>query len=149
MKITPQQIREIADNLDFGLRCFIHLKTGEIETVPDFFDERGMGYDPEPWQEAMDKIEEHGDDYFEFEKMTTHESFDIMTDFAEQVEDEKLQERLYRALNRAKPFRNFRWEIDNAGEYREKWFEFKNKKLIEFVNEQIKTSLARQLGREE
>ena len=29
MQITEEKIREIAGNLDVGLRCFYHLKTGE------------------------------------------------------------------------------------------------------------------------
>ncbi len=137
MQITEEKIREIAENLDVGLRCFYHLKTGEIETTPDFDRNDWFDYDTELWQEILDKLDENRGDYFEFEKMTSHESFEVMADFAETVDNKKLQDRLYRALNKSKPFRNFKWEIDNSGEYRQKWFDFKNQRLIEFVKNQI------------
>ncbi len=137
MKLTEEIIREISENLDLGMRCFYHLKTGEIETIPDFTRADWFGCDTEPWQETLDKIDENWGSYFEFEKMTSHESFEIMADFAKTVDNQKLQEKLYMALNKSKPFRNFKWEIDDSGAYRQKWFDFKNQRLIEFVKTQI------------
>jgi hypothetical protein len=137
MKLSEEQIREIAENLDMGMRCFCHLKTGEIETTPDFNQSDWFGLDTEPWQETLDKLDENWGDYFEFEKMTSHESFEIMADFAETVDNHYLQDRLINALNKPKPFRNFKWEIDNSDEYRQKWFDFKNQRIIEFVKTQI------------
>ena len=62
-----------------------------------------------------------------------------MADFAEVVEDINLQKKLINALNRPKPFRNFMWNIDNSGDYRQKWFQFKNKRYIQWVTEQIES----------
>ena len=137
MTLTEEQIKEIAENLDMGMRCFYHLKTGEIEATPDFFEGDWIGQDTGPWQETLDKLDENWGDYFEFEKMTSHESFEIMADFAETLDNHKLQDRLFKALNKSKPFRNFKWEIDNSGEYRQKWFDYKNQRVIEFVKTQI------------
>ena len=81
---------------------------------------------------------EPGDDYFEFEGFESHESFQIMVDFAESVDDQKLQNRLIYALNKSKPFSNFKWQVDNSGEYRQQWFDFKKMRYIEWVKEQIK-----------
>jgi hypothetical protein len=44
---------------------------------------------------------------------------------------------LFTALSKKHPFRNFRNIIDNSGEYRQVWFEFKEKKYIEYVKRQI------------
>ncbi|ERM82236.1 hypothetical protein P872_18815 [Rhodonellum psychrophilum GCM71 = DSM 17998] len=137
MKLPEEQIKEIAENLDLGMRCFYHLKTGEIEATPDFLEGEWIGQDTEPWQETLDKLDGNWGDYFEFEKMTAHERFGMMTDFSETVEDPNLQDRLFKALNKSKPFRNFKSEIDNSGEYRQKWFAYKNQRLIEFVKYQI------------
>ncbi|WMJ73748.1 UPF0158 family protein [Cytophagaceae bacterium ABcell3] len=137
MKLSEIQIQEIAGDLNMGMRCLYHLKTGEIEAIPDFDDSSWYGCDMELWQEKMDKVEENWGYYFEFEKMTSHESFEIMADFVETVENQDLQERLFNALNKPKPFRNFKWEIDNSGQYRQKWFEFKDQRWIEFVKSQI------------
>ncbi|MGY6743468.1 MAG: hypothetical protein ACXIUQ_12090 [Cecembia sp.] len=36
MQLSDDQIREIAGNMDVGMRSFYHLKTGKIEAIPDF-----------------------------------------------------------------------------------------------------------------
>lgn len=135
MKPTEKQIEEIADNLDSGMRCFYNLKTGELKTLlnPD----KWIGADFEPWEDDSLEIDENSVDYFEFESYDTHDSFKIMADFAECIDDLKLQDRLINALNRPKPFRNFKWQIDNSGVFRQQWFDFKKLRYIQFVIEQI------------
>lgn len=135
MKLTEKQIEEIADNLDCGMRCFYNLKTGEIKTLLNF--DNWMGADEEPWEEESKEIDENWDDYFEFEGFETHESFRIMADFAERIDNPKLQDQLINALNRPKPFRNFKLQIDNSGEYRQQWFDYKKMRFVQWVKEQI------------
>jgi hypothetical protein len=135
MKLTEEQIKEIAENLDCGLRCYYNKLTGEIKTVIDF--DSWEGAEEEPWEEDLKEIEEHWDDYFQFEGVNSHQSFEVMEDFIETLDDTQLQNRLINALNKSKPFRNFKWEVDNSGEYREKWFAYKKKRLIAWVEEQI------------
>lgn len=135
MKLTDKQIEEIAENLDCGMRCFYNLKTGEIKTILNF--DSWMGADEEPWEEELNEIEENWVDYFEFDQFESHESFQIMVDFAENVNDIRLQNNLINALNRRKPFQNFKWQIDNSGEYRQLWFDFKKMRYIQWVKEQI------------
>jgi hypothetical protein len=135
MKLTEKQIEEIADNLDCEMRCFYNFKTGEIKTLLNF--DSWIGADEEPWEEEAKEIDENWDDYFEFTGFETHESFRIMADFAERIDDQKLQDQLINALNRPKPFRNFKWEIDNSGEYRQQWFDYKKMRYIQLVKEQI------------
>ena len=57
-------------------------------------------------------------------------------DFAESIDNTRLQDRLINALNKSKPFQNFKRQIDNSGEYRQFWFDFKKKRYIEWVKEQ-------------
>jgi len=135
MKPTEKQIEEIADTLDSGMRCFYNLKSGEIKAVLNF--DSWIGSDKEPWEEELMEIDENRDDYFEFEGFESHESFQIMADFAESVEDKRLQNKLINALNRPKPFQNFKWQIDNSGEYRQQWFDFKNMRYIQWIKKQI------------
>ena len=135
IKLTEQQIKEIAEYLDAGMVCHYNLKTGKIIYVPNF---NNMLYaEEEDWREELDELDENWLDYFTFDPMTSRESFLVMADFIDTVDDRNLQERLVNALNRRKPFRNFKWEIDNSGEYRQKWFEYKEKRYIEAVKKQI------------
>ncbi len=61
-----------------------------------------------------------------------------MAAFVEQLDDNPaLQSQLIAALNKRKPFREFKWVIDNSGIYREKWFEFKHEKIKAWVVEKF------------
>lgn len=135
MKLTEKQIEEIADNLDSGMRCFYNLKTGEIKTILNF--DSWIEADEEPWEEESKEIDENLGDYFEFEGFESRDSFRIMADFAESIEDSRLQNKLINALNRPKPFQNFKWQIDNSGAYRQQWFDFKKMRYFEWIKEQI------------
>ena len=35
IKLTEEQISDIAQDLEAGLKCFIHKVTGEVKTLPD------------------------------------------------------------------------------------------------------------------
>lgn len=135
MKLTEKQIEEIADNLDCGMRCFYSLKTGEIKTLLNF--DSWIGADEEPWEEESMEIDDNWGDYLEFQGFESHESFKIMADFTESVDNIGLQNKLITGLNRPKPFQNFKWQIDNSGEYRQQWFDFKKMRYIQWIKEQI------------
>ena len=135
MKLTEKQIEEIADNLDCGMSCFYNLKTGELKTVLNF--DSWIGADEEPWMEEYKEIDDNRADYFEFEGLESHDSFKIMVDFTEGVDDTRLRNNLIDALNRPKPFQNFKWQIDNSGVYRQQWFDFKKLRYIQWIKEQI------------
>ena len=135
MKLSVEQIREIADNLDAGLKCFYNLKTGEIKTLLNF--DNWAGADMEPWKEEVMEIEENWNDYFEFKGFESHESFEIMADFADNIDNESLRQELFIALNRSKPFQNFKRIIDYSGKYRQRWFDYKEMRYIQWVEKQI------------
>jgi len=135
LKLSPKQIKEIADLLDAGMVCYFNKRTQEIKEIINFNSHEYA--EPNDWQEIIDEIDEHYDDYFKFEGMSSHESFTIMEEFINEVGNEDLKNRLVWALSRNHPFRNFKDEIDYNGEYRDKWFEFKLEKYIEFVEHQI------------
>ena len=134
INLTKDQIKEIAEQLDCGNRCYINKETGDIKTTPDF----DNGYaDEELWADVLEELEENWDKYIQIEKMESHESFDLMADFADSVDSRELRDSLINALNKKHPFRNFKWIVDNSGPYRQKWFDFKNQRLIEWVKDQL------------
>jgi hypothetical protein len=134
VKITKDQIKEIAEQLDCGNRCYINKETGEIKATPDF----DNGYaDEELLADVLKEFEENWERYIQIEKMESHESFDLMADFADSVDSKEFRDSLIQALNKKHPFRNFKWVVDNSGPYRQKWFDFKNQRLIEWVKDQL------------
>lgn len=131
--MTAEQIIELADNLDSGLRCFVHRQEKKIVTVLDI-DEHADNF--KYWNKVLRQVSDP-DQYVEIEKMDANESFRLMTNFIETVEDLPQKNRFEEALIKPKPFRNFKFEIDQSGPLRQKWFDFKKQHLIEWVKRQI------------
>jgi hypothetical protein len=135
-KFEHKDIREITQLLDTGFRCFYHRETGDLLSFPDEF--KHIGMDTEPWTEEMEKFEADPFSYKEVEPIRSQDSFSIMADFAEQMTgNNRLQIRLIDALNRKHPFRNFKFIIDNSGDYRQQWFAYRDSRLMEFVRERL------------
>lgn len=86
--------------------------------------------DTSAWKKELTQLRKNFTSYREIYAMDSSDSFKVMADFAEQVTDKKLQEKLANALNRKHPFREFKFVIDNAGEYRQSWFNFKDKGIL-------------------
>jgi len=133
VKITKEQISEIAELLDCGMICFYHRPTGTIESHPD---PNSPFFDPEPWQDTIDRIENDWGNYDRFEKMDSTQGFQLMEDFAYSLTDEKFRDTIIEQLSRRRPFRNFKNLIDSS-DYRQSWFEFKKNAYIDFVKKQI------------
>jgi len=138
IRITKEQIKEIADQLDCRMKCYIDKETGIIKSVPDF--DILQTSDTEPWDDVLNELDENWGNYLEIERMESHESFDIMVEFAEDVDSKELHDDLINALNRKHPFQNFKWVIDNSGPYRQKWFDFKTQSLKDWVIAQLESS---------
>jgi len=138
MEITQEQIKEIAEFLDIGMRCFYNKISGKILTCPDF--NRNYDADQEIWAEIIEEIDNNYMDLVEFLAMESYDSFGVMEDFTETIDDVGLRSKLIYALSHRKPFQNFKWHIDNSGNYRQMWFDFKNERYIEWVKDQIEVN---------
>jgi len=134
MNLTDEQIKSIED-LDIGMKVYVHIETNEIKTIIDL--DQHYDADTEAWEEDINEIEENFDKYFHFDRMDSKESFQIMKDFIETVKDYDLKNKLESSLNRSKPFKNFKYIIDDENYYRQQWFKFKDARYIEFVKEQL------------
>jgi hypothetical protein len=134
--LTNNIIKEIAEQLDCGFRAFIHKTSGEAVFIPDEINYPDI--EMEAWESEIELLKENYSDYHEIEKWTSNESFLIMADFAKQLtENSEFQHRLINALNNRKPFRNFKFIIENSWEYREQWFAFRNEKQQEYVEKKL------------
>ena len=133
---NKDQIKEISEQLDCGFRAFFHKQTGELIFVPDT--DRYDDMDMSSWQDDLKRLKKNASDFREIYAMDTNDSFRVMADFAEQLNDAGLQNKLLTALNNRKPFREFKYVIDNSGEHRQGWFDFKNSRYLEWTENQIK-----------
>jgi hypothetical protein len=131
MRLTDEQIREIAEELDCGFRCFWNRQSNELLFVPDL--DKNPEMENEVYDEDFEKLDNNFFDYNEIKPMESSDTFEMMEEFTELVDNSELKNKLATALARKKPFREFKFIIDNSGIDREKWFDFKNKKLKEWV----------------
>lgn len=135
MEVTKKQIQEITDNVEMGYACFLHKKTGEIESYPDNLD---LMHDEEnPFQETIDKVEDDFENYIEFGPMPSREAYQVMLDFKDTVNDERMLGKIELALEWKKPFSNFKNLIETS-EYRQAWFDFKRAENEKWVLKQLK-----------
>jgi hypothetical protein len=134
MKITKRQIHEISQELQSGLKIFINRKSYEIKSI---LDPNEIYSDSEIWEEELKKIENEWIDYSVISKMESREAFQIMEDFIDVIKDERLKEDIIKILNRKSPFANFKAEIETSP-YRQKWFDFRDKKYEKYIIEQLR-----------
>lgn len=64
--------------------------------------------------------------------MSSSQAFDVMKDFANQLETMTLKIELINALDRKRPFRNFKDIIDSS-DSRQDWFDFQEVAYKEYV----------------
>ncbi len=139
MKFAPEKIKEIAEEIGMDMRCYVHRTTGEVLMVPNHsYDEMvGMVGEDCVDKEPYEKLENDGDSYHQIEKMASFESFKVMEDFIENTDlPRSLKGQLYLALDKRKPFRQFKYVVENS-DYRLAWFAYRDKRREEHVAEQL------------
>ncbi|MBK9018395.1 MAG: hypothetical protein IPM82_32545 [Saprospiraceae bacterium] len=76
------------------------------------------------------------ENFLEIEPMPSYLAFQVMEDFVETT-PRALKARLLMALEKRKPFQHFNHEIDNSGDWRERWFAFRSEKYRAWVSGQL------------
>lgn len=121
--------------------CFYHRLTGAIESHPDPND---VYFEPEPWQEVIDKIEAGWDNYITFEKMSSREAFRVMENFADTISDLDDRSKALERLARRGPFRQFKDYIESSP-YRQDWFDFRSQAYMDSVREQVEEDQTKEM----
>ena len=135
MEISREILNDIADSMETGFKCFLHRDTFEVVTYLD--PEQYVEMDAKDWKEAISKVRKNKKKFIEIESMTSSDSFKVMEEFVDSLENNSTKIRLLTALEGQKPFANFKHQIDNSSEYRELWFAFRRQKNIEWVQNQL------------
>jgi hypothetical protein len=136
IKLTDKQVNEVAVKLDKGFKCFVNVDSGKLIFFPDQL--KLPAVDMAEWDEAMAEVEEYPDEYEEIVAMDENQQYGVMEDFATSLDDKKLRDRLYNALDSNRANHNFKFEVENAEKgIKEKWHEFKLQKGMEWVREEL------------
>lgn len=138
-KFPDRLIKEIAEQIDMGMICFLNPDTLELESA------MGESYiygDGEEFnQEIYDKVNKW-EKCIRIDPLESYDSFKIMERFIEYCipDKDRLKERLWNAISGRKPFRQFKFLIDNS-QYRQNWFDFKQEELEKAVRAQLEEDI--------
>lgn len=143
-KLSPEQIDEIAENIDMGMICFYHITSGRIITLIPQVTEINSDYsglyseDELKERNQLDDIEAHLDEYIPFEKMSSRNAFDVMRAFALSNNHDTIKENLLLSLEKQHPFQSFKTALYSLPkEISSEWYAFKTKKNRRWVEEQL------------
>lgn len=134
LQLTDTQLADVVQELQTGLLCYLNRHTGTLVSFPDPLND----YDnDEVWDEDRATVDENPDDYLRIEPMPGREAFRVMEQFVETLPAGVVRNRLERALDKAHPFREFKYQIDNAGEFRNQWFAFRDAQQVQWLRQYL------------
>lgn len=112
------------DSSGYASSCYIDLIEGEV--VLPGVDENVGG-----------EIVKNDDRFFYVEPITSHEGYEIMQDYAASVESDEIKNEMIDALERKKPFYNFKNTIADYPDIQKKFFEYKDNRLKEILKDRL------------
>ncbi len=132
--ISKENLKDISQTLQTGMRCWYHIPTGQVLSAPDR--SQNFDVDEEIWADTYNEIDAKLHECILFEKMDSREEFKIMESFAEhEVDDTAVSNRLIYSLNQRKPFMQFKAAINYETKYLKQWYAYKDQCYLEHVEE--------------
>ncbi|QHV94566.1 UPF0158 family protein [Spirosoma endbachense] len=135
IQMDDSQVKEIVEQQQIGMLCYVHRQTGQLITFPN--PEQFSDLESEEWQDQIDQVQSFPDHYWKVAIMTSREEFALMEQFARYEAAEPLQSRLLTILGQSKPFRHFKEAVDRSGSQRLVWFSFRDKQKISWLKQQL------------
>lgn len=113
------------------------MKTNEIIAIPDLSQVSDEEEFKEIFHTDLEKVKRKKTDFIKIEIPESFQSFKIMERFVEQLNDQNFRSELQDVLRNKKPFRIFKNKIDQS-EFRQFWFDFKQRELEKTLENQLK-----------
>lgn len=132
--LSEEKLKELAEELEIGYDVFVHKTTGEIHLRLDG-EEIENEWSEDDEDEDIETEEIDLDDYYEIPKWSSRDAFEFMSDFTEELTgNNALKNKLINALSKKNPFQEFNKVINQAGEFRQKWFDYRTQRQIDYVD---------------
>lgn len=139
MELPEKLIKEIADQISSGMRCFINKTNNEIIILPT--DEYMFDLEEEEEKENLEKINSNEDDYLEIEPPSSRRGFEMMESFLDKVTDENFRSEIIHALEKKGPFRRFKDLVEGDADWAPIWYKHRDDEYINYVKECIGKSI--------
>jgi len=137
--INWQEVEAVFEMPFEGRNAHLDLHTGQVRYLyvdTAMYDEHGEDDDFSITEEEIDA--EPGR-YLYIEPPESHEKYGWMEYFADQLPQEDIRRKLFRALDKRHPFRRFRDALFEFPEVRQQWFDYEAKRLKVFMREWVYT----------
>ena len=128
VKISIEDLIEAFENCSLDVQYFLDMEKGEVEFIGEFEDQENR-------EEFYEKIDSNSEKYLSIPEKDSREEYHIMVDFVNNVKDKILQDKLAIALDGKGAFGRFKRVLSEYPKEREKWFEYKDEKSRELVEE--------------
>jgi hypothetical protein len=137
LKVDMAELEWAFENASWEMSSYLDLETGEVITVTDemryYLEEppdRPLKEWEQEWVELAERVEGgYGSRYASVPRGDSHEGYRDMQRFISMVQDDRLRERLWRAIEGRGAFRYFKDVLADHSRERERWFNFKNERV--------------------
>lgn len=119
------------DNHGIELQYFLNVKTGHILIAGD-------GTVDGEEADIDDILDENPDLYLEIEGIPSSKGFRVMEQFVQDIAPFEAKDALWRALEKPKPFRQFKDALVEMEKVQEKWVTFEAAAYLEFAKAWLK-----------
>jgi hypothetical protein len=140
MELSYEFLIDIAGEMDIGMTCYIHRKTGELVSFPKDLEYSGFltSEEENPWQDKIDIVNSDVKNFIEIEAMPSKKSYEVMEGFTFSLNDSEIKNQLIKALDGKKPFAHFKDLVHRLPDnFRKAWFDWKKEKSIDWIKEQL------------
>jgi hypothetical protein len=131
LKIDAEELIMALEDHSYEVAHFLDLKTGEV--LPVF---QEMDFDEN--DEVKEQIDADPFRYRRIEPLPSSVAFNVMADFVETLLDSEASRHLANALQKRRPFRNFKDTLLHYSDLREEWFRFHDQQLAHLADEWLK-----------
>jgi len=129
LRVSASDLREALEGGMGEALWLLDLESGQVIVAGlDGMDEETDG---EPDEEAW----EDPNLFMPIRPMESHESFQIMEDFVDELPEGEGCRALARALRLPRPFRSFKDTLADFPDFRERWFKFHHGRMLEAAQE--------------
>lgn len=133
--LDESQLKDILDQQQIGMSCFVHRQTGQLITIPNL--DQFSELETQDWQVDIHQVETFSEQYWQVPSPSSKDTFRFMEQFAVEQTEEPFRSKLLVILSRPNPFRHFKDAINRPGPYRQAWFAFRDEQILAWLKQQV------------
>ncbi len=129
IKVDFDDLMMALETAEGMMEWYLDKKTGDIFMLADEFERDDMD------TEYVEKMEEDPDRFIYIEPLPSYEAYQVMESFIDSLSEGEAKNMLNKAISMRKPFRNFKDNLCDYPEIREKWFKFHEDIMFKKAND--------------